>query len=209
MLSMIQRFLEMIVPIRKAYVDLVSLQVVDSDEIKVLKNLANALEPIKLVVDALNRKNSNLISCEAAINFMIKKLEEENTPISNQLLINVNLYVCKRKLQLPTETLKFLRDPENNICSATMIRFLMKLAKRLQPNLRSFNSSTSFCSAEPQDIITEDLTNVVHANSTQPTQPLSLKDELNTILNNAACLTNSPHICNTGCNICSSGLFLL
>jgi hypothetical protein len=124
-----------------------------------------------------------LLICDGAISFMIAKLSAEKSLISQELLRNVNLYLGRGRLQIATEALKFLRDPCNSPCSGTIIRFLIKLLKRLKSepcNESLTNSGDSVCGGEQQS---DDTPQTSFVN--EPQLSVSLEDELNIYLQNS------------------------
>ena len=177
---MLERFIEIIVPIRKALIELPQLPILIYTEILLLQDVVCTLKPVRLVVDAINRTDLNLLSCDAALRFMSLKLQPLNNPIALSLLKNTEKYINDRMLQTAVDSLAFLRDPTNN-SSSGVIRFLIQLAKRLDLQ-----------DADEEDKVkdNDEVILVIHDDVTEqrvvirPVQP-TLQEELEAFLSNA------------------------
>lgn len=53
--------------------------------------------PVKLIVEALCTKDSNLITANATINFMLQSLKDQNTPLSEELYSALEIYIQERR----------------------------------------------------------------------------------------------------------------
>ncbi|GBP88554.1 hypothetical protein EVAR_21762_1 [Eumeta japonica] len=56
-------------------------------EFDALVNLENILKPVKLAVEVLCRQDATLITAEATLKFMIKKLEDNNSALASELAL--------------------------------------------------------------------------------------------------------------------------
>ncbi|GFW00887.1 hypothetical protein TNCV_1761251 [Trichonephila clavipes] len=82
---MMERFLKLKSPIKNAMIDL-NLQINFSDsEFYSISRTVSALHSIKLAVETLCRRDSNLLTANATINFMLQSLEEHHTSLPEEL----------------------------------------------------------------------------------------------------------------------------
>ncbi|GFS50677.1 hypothetical protein TNCV_2042471 [Trichonephila clavipes] len=91
---MMKRFLKLISPIQKAMID---LQINFSDsEFDLISGTASAVLLIKLAVEALCRRDSNLITANATVNFMLQSLKEQHTSLSEELYTTLKIRTEER-----------------------------------------------------------------------------------------------------------------
>ncbi|GFV88213.1 putative AC9 transposase [Trichonephila clavipes] len=80
---MMERFLKLKNPIKKAMIDL-SLQTIFSNrEFDLISRTVSALLSIKLVVEALCRRDSNLLTANATVNSMLQSLKEQHRSLED------------------------------------------------------------------------------------------------------------------------------
>lgn len=77
--TMLERFVLLKSSIQKAVVDLKEPIEISNNEFKILKELLDALTPIKLTVEALCKQNTNLIMADTAFKFMFRELKIQNS----------------------------------------------------------------------------------------------------------------------------------
>lgn len=145
LLVMVERFLEIIIPIRKALIELTYLPSIHDSDVLLLRKMVTILKPIKLAVDAIARRDANLLSSDAAVRFMIMKLQKFEDPLAISLLDNMQHYVMGRRNDTIVEVMQFFRNPNKGI-SGSSCKLLIQLAKRL--NLSESDSSTQTSLAE-------------------------------------------------------------
>jgi len=94
---MLKRFYKIRNAVRKALIDL-NLQpsiVFTEDQFEHIGSIMQALEVVKLTVEVLCRRDSNLLTADAALRFMLRKLRAQNTSLSEDLANAL----CKRITQ--------------------------------------------------------------------------------------------------------------
>jgi hypothetical protein len=109
MFAMLERFLTLQGPIRKALIDLKSTIVLSELEFTQIENLVRALETVKLTVDALCRRDANLLTAEAALKFMVTKLRSQDTSVSRDLVAALFTRIRQRRTQL-SGVLRYLHN---------------------------------------------------------------------------------------------------
>ena len=72
---MLERFNFVSISIHKCLIDLKSDLSFTNKELSIIVGIISALEPVKLTVEVLCRKDSNLLTATSALQFMIKKLD--------------------------------------------------------------------------------------------------------------------------------------
>lgn len=105
--NMISRFYDCRNSIKKALVDIESKDVFEEWEMDLLLDIKNALEPIQAAVEALCRRDANLITADATIIFVLKSLKEQGSRLSLQLLEAIKRRMKERRTIL-SSVLQFL-----------------------------------------------------------------------------------------------------
>ncbi|CAG4946918.1 unnamed protein product [Parnassius apollo] len=79
-------------------------------EYDVLMDLERILQPVKLAVEVLCRRESNLITAETTLRFIISKLININKPLARKLVDSLRKRISERRTDL-TAVLLYLHDP--------------------------------------------------------------------------------------------------
>ena len=74
LLTMVERFDKVKICILKSLIDLNSNIYFEDDELSMIHNLVLILEPVKLAVEALCRRDATLLSADTTISFMMNNL---------------------------------------------------------------------------------------------------------------------------------------
>lgn len=101
-------------------------------DFEAVQNLHDALKPVKVTVDALSRQDATLISADISINFMLRKLNEQDNTISLELAKNLLERVEHRMNKPVMYLLESLRDSSKPPSKAT-IAFAQEIMTRLFP----------------------------------------------------------------------------
>ena len=75
LLNMLERIVKLRIPIHKALLDLDIDIKLNDEEFHHINNIVQALDPIKLAVEALCRREANLITAEATIKFLFEEIQ--------------------------------------------------------------------------------------------------------------------------------------
>lgn len=113
MLTMIERFLKLKNAIKKALIDLNSSQKWNEDNIAVVQKLQMILTPTKLAVEALSRQDANILTAEAIIDVLLKKLESIDDPLALKLVDSLKLKISERRNTPLISLIKYLNSPDN------------------------------------------------------------------------------------------------
>ena len=73
LLNMVERIVKLRIPVHKALLDLNIDIKLNNEEFQQINTIVQALDPIKLAVQALCRREANLITAEATMKFYLMK----------------------------------------------------------------------------------------------------------------------------------------
>ena len=76
---MLERTIQIKLPIQKALLDLGEDIYLSDQEIAVIFSIVEALNPIKIALEALCRRDTNLITAEATVKFILEDIQKSNT----------------------------------------------------------------------------------------------------------------------------------
>lgn len=142
LLLMMERFLKLKNPIQKAIIDL-KLQINFSvSEFDLISRTVSALLPVKLAVEALCRRDSNLLTANATINFMLQSLKEQHTSLSEELYITLKNRTEERHTEIEN-VLRYLHNynyfknenkkEEKRLTNSNLIKFIVNFLKMFYP----------------------------------------------------------------------------
>lgn len=106
------------------------LDLVDNVDFDALKDLLDAMKPVKLAVENLSREDSTLMSADTILEFMFEKLSLMNSEISKKLMDNLKIRIDER---WNADVMNLLRSLKNSTItpSTATINFAGMLASRL------------------------------------------------------------------------------
>lgn len=82
------------------------------EEHAILADLENTFQIVKLAVEVLCRRDTDLVSAEHTLRFMIRKLEDLKTPLSEKLVTSMKKRISERRI-IATAVLLYLKNPQN------------------------------------------------------------------------------------------------
>src|ERR1043165_4052524 len=97
LVHMIERFVLLKSCIMKSLIDLNSEILFNEKELETATSIVSILQPIKLAEEALCRKESNLLTCDVVIKFMLKKINLVNTNLSCEIETALRFQLQKRR----------------------------------------------------------------------------------------------------------------
>ena len=97
LLNMVERFIKLVPCIRSALKDLNALHLLDEQSIPILSDVYSALNPIKIAVETLGKRDANLVTADAILKFMFDALRENNTDLSTQLVESLDRRIKERR----------------------------------------------------------------------------------------------------------------
>lgn len=111
LLAMIERFYKLKVCIDKALIDIGSDTKFTDLEWSKLKDLIDSLQPFKLAVEALCRRDSTLLTAETTLKFIFEKLLTQDTVLSAELSEALRVKIKERRTVV-TGILIYLQNPK-------------------------------------------------------------------------------------------------
>ncbi|GBM83363.1 hypothetical protein AVEN_73149-1, partial [Araneus ventricosus] len=114
LLAMIEKFHKLKVCIDKALIDIGSDTTFSDLEWLKIKDLIESLQPFKLAVEVLYRRNSTLLTAETTLKFISEKLVTQDTMLSAELseALRVRIKECRTVV---TGILVYFQNPKNMI----------------------------------------------------------------------------------------------
>ncbi|GBM53999.1 hypothetical protein AVEN_228753-1 [Araneus ventricosus] len=115
LLAMIEIFHKLKVCIDKALIDIGSDTTFSDLEWSKIKDLIESLQPFKLAVEALCRKDSALLTAETTLKFVLEKLVTQDTMLSAELseALRVRKKEEKERRTVVKGILIYLQNPKN------------------------------------------------------------------------------------------------
>ena len=110
LLSMLERFYELRKEIKMALVQLDIQFELTEDDMMIIKELCDALAPIKVAVEALSSEDADILLAEKVIAFTLKKLGEQGTKIGQDLKNRFEARIEERCNAELVHLLKYLKN---------------------------------------------------------------------------------------------------
>ena len=85
LLNMFERIVKIKLPVQKALLDLHEMDNLSDQEFTVISSIIQSLGPIKAAIEALCRRDANLITAEATIKFLFDELQSSNSCFNEKL----------------------------------------------------------------------------------------------------------------------------
>ncbi|GBM22703.1 hypothetical protein AVEN_81464-1 [Araneus ventricosus] len=108
----IERFQKLKVYIDKALIDKESDTKFSDLQCSKIKDVIESLQPFKLAVDALSRRDSTLLTAETTRKFILEKLLTQDTMLRVELSEALRVRI-KERLTVVTGILVYLQNPKN------------------------------------------------------------------------------------------------
>ena len=97
MLIMLERIYEIKNCVRKSLIDIKSDIDLSENDLNVVSNIIMALQPVKVAVEALCSRNTNLYVADLTIRFMLDELSNQNNFLSNELKQDLIFRISERR----------------------------------------------------------------------------------------------------------------
>lgn len=108
---MVERFLKLISSIKKALADISYCWNEENEQ--VLETLVQTLNPLKLAVEALSRKDATILTCDAILSVLLDTIKNIGTPLSDELYAALEQRVKERRDVRLFTLVKYLHNPES------------------------------------------------------------------------------------------------
>lgn len=96
LLAMLSRFQQLASCVQKALIDLKLSNEVNQADYAVVSEMVAALQPVTLAVEAICRRDSNIIAAEAAIHFCIVQLRKQSSALAYSLAVSLESRMRQR-----------------------------------------------------------------------------------------------------------------
>lgn len=134
--NMLDRFYELRNCIQKAFVDLKPCLTprqyalsMKEDEFEAISDIANALIPLQVAVEALCRRDANLISADAVFLFTLQKLRDLKSDLSSKLFDTLYKRISERRNDL-SAVLQYLHSGYSPVINEKELRHLFTIPSR-------------------------------------------------------------------------------
>ncbi|CAG5015605.1 unnamed protein product [Parnassius apollo] len=109
--TMVDRFNRLRSCVSKALIDMNSDIKFTQSEFHTLDNFQKSLNIIKVTVEAQYLRNATLLTADAAMKFMLRKLDSQNSTLSRLLARSLRVRISQRRLSIAS-TLQYLQNLE-------------------------------------------------------------------------------------------------
>lgn len=113
MAVMLERFYEMRNCVEKALVDIDPDLRLTQEDLKLISDIGNALKPVQLAVEALCRRDSNLVTADAILIFTFDQLHQQESDVSKKLFEALKNRIRERRTSL-SGVLQYLHSNGEN-----------------------------------------------------------------------------------------------
>ncbi|XP_035716703.1 uncharacterized protein LOC118439484 [Folsomia candida] len=189
LVAMLERFYTVQASIKKALVDVRSDAHLKDWELARISDIVDALKPIEATIEALCRRDANLLTADTALNFMIQKLDMQQSGLALELGVALRTRIEERRTELSglfkyLHTGQYINSEQDEIFSIPKPTKICSLIRNIICRLRGMNDDASE--------LQEGETNIIEKPG--PSQVKKFKSDLTTELNKAisAALSSSP-----------------
>lgn len=172
----LERFLKLKTCIAKALIDIKSNILFTEDDWTLMEQLYEILDIIRIVLEALCRRDATLLTADVAVTFGLKKLSAVSTNIGKKMFTCLKKRCSKRRL-IETSVLKYLQCPDVYFTSAQDDEFPRPDSNEMLQMFVKLLTRTG-CGPPGEQIEEEQACQSID-NEMQPEVALSKKKELN------------------------------
>lgn len=162
--QMVERFLRVYESIKETLTELGQPNPLSDNDVHSLQILFDALQPIRLVSEAIGRRDATLLTAEGSLSFLLSKLKQQNNAIANELHDAIYDRICSRRNKELVSLMKFLKTKhmgstsEMPTCSRSQLMKFMKesdwLLKMVEHGTETGESSNSINSSMDRENLT-------------------------------------------------------
>ena len=136
LLNMLERIVKLRIPIHKALLDLDIDIKLNDEEFHHINNIVQALDPIKLAVEALCRREANLTTAEATIKFLFEEIQTYPATEYNIRIIDaINQRSVQERYIEASVIMEYLHNPMAKLEKKGIVRtFCYSLLSRVATN---------------------------------------------------------------------------
>ena len=134
LINMLERIIRIKLPIQKALLDLgvEDINIVDQ-EFEVISSIVEALKPIRIALDALCRRDANLITAEATVKFVLDEIHKSQSYYNIRIQEAINQRIVQERYTETSIITQYLHNPSarlekkaivNTFCADILTRML-------------------------------------------------------------------------------------
>ena len=112
LLNMFERIVKIKLPVQKALLDLQEVINLSDHEITEISRIIHSLGPIKAALEALCRRDANLITAEATIKFLLDELLSSHSSLNEAIQNAINQRMVQERYTDASVILQCLHNPQ-------------------------------------------------------------------------------------------------
>lgn len=169
--NMLERFCQISHCIVRAINDLNCSHLWDEKDTSKLIDLVNVLNPIKIAVEALSRRDCNLLKAEGVLEVLFKTLKRESSQLSAILIEELKVQLVKRRDKPLITLLKFFHNPqkwkvyEDNFFAPSSKAEIIRLAQKCLEQY--FPSEVDNANTSEEEVMETNVVNEARAHDIQ------------------------------------------
>ena len=109
---MLERFITVHHNIERALNDLNLGHLLNTDDLITRKEILNVMQPIKLAVEALSRRDVNLLTSEGILKTLFDALKTQDSEIAKKMLTSLKIRIERRRNNNLVSVIKLLLNPQ-------------------------------------------------------------------------------------------------
>ena len=143
-------------PTQKALLDIDQAIYFTDEEFTLISSIVEALNPIKLAVEALCRRDTNLITAEATIKFLLDDIHKSKLYFHKQILESINQRIVQERYTNASVILQYLHNPSAKLEKKSIVRnFCANLLTRILQEDEEFPISEEGITESQSSEVTE------------------------------------------------------
>ena len=151
LVDMLARFVQLRGPVQKALIDLGQSAILTDADFTVISEVVSCLEPLKVAVNALCKRDTNLISAQAALHFCIIQLQKQNCELARTIAEVLESRV-KERYGLHASVLQYLHSPSARETATNVFtipgkdaikKFIRRMVDRLEDSASTETAGTA------------------------------------------------------------------
>lgn len=150
---MIARFIQLYDCVKPALIDLNLSEYLIDDSIPLLRELSACLRPLKMAIEALSRRDSDLLKSEGVLKFVYEELENGNGTLSLEIVCAVQTRITERRNVEVVSILKYLLTKDLSLDSASLSYLSKRNIHKIVGDLivKMFGTTQSECESMNTD----------------------------------------------------------
>ena len=184
LLDMLERIVRIKVPVQKALLDLQEMPNLSNQEFTDISIIIFSLSPIKAAIEALCRRDANLIVAEATIKFLLEELQSSPSYFNEKVKKAIEQRIVQERYIDASIILQCLHNPQAHLEKrGVVIKFCNDLLSRLIPKV------------EDEDQVLEDIDNNLDSSISESPDPenLSVTKKLQLAIDASLQISNRNH----------------